>query len=298
MPAYQPLVNPHEQFLDNNGKPLANGKVYTYLAGTTTKAATYEDSAGSASNSNPVILDSAGFATIYLDTSKSYKIVVQDAYGVPQWTADNVTGGVPTGGGISGYPGIGIAVSTGTGWDTSFNPSHTIPASYVSVLNQNTTGTAAGITSNGTANQVWSMNATATAQGWQTVTAGGGMVWPPTGTAGIPNYNGSSAWGTSYSSANPIPSNFIGRQVVTKTANYTTAVLDDVVLMNSASATTVTLTTTGIVSGKLYRVKNLSTGAVTVQGATGNIDGAANVTLAAQYQSMDFVFDGTNLWIM
>ncbi len=40
------------------------------------------------------------------------------------------------------------------------------------------------------------------------VSGGGSMAWPGGG-AGIPNYNGSSAWGTSYSSGNTIPSNFI-----------------------------------------------------------------------------------------
>jgi len=37
--------------------------------------------------------------------------------------------------------------------------------------------------------------------------SGGGMTWPAL--AGIPNYNGSGAWGTSYSASNPIPANFI-----------------------------------------------------------------------------------------
>jgi len=38
--------------------------------------------------------------------------------------------------------------------------------------------------------------------------SGGSMTWPAGG-AGIPNYNGSSAWGTSYSSGSTIPANFI-----------------------------------------------------------------------------------------
>jgi hypothetical protein len=38
--------------------------------------------------------------------------------------------------------------------------------------------------------------------------SGGSMTWP-TGGAGIPNYNGSSAWGTSYNASNTIPANFI-----------------------------------------------------------------------------------------
>jgi hypothetical protein len=37
---------------------------------------------------------------------------------------------------------------------------------------------------------------------------GGSMTWPAGG-AGVPNYNGSSAWGTSYNASNPFPANFI-----------------------------------------------------------------------------------------
>lgn len=38
--------------------------------------------------------------------------------------------------------------------------------------------------------------------------SGGSMTWP-SGGAGIPNYTGSSAWGTSYSASNAIPANFL-----------------------------------------------------------------------------------------
>ena len=39
-------------------------------------------------------------------------------------------------------------------------------------------------------------------------TSGGSMTWPGGG-AGVPNYGGSSAWGTSYSATNPFPYTFI-----------------------------------------------------------------------------------------
>lgn len=35
------------QFFDNSGNPLSGGKIYTYLAGTITAAATYTSSSGS-----------------------------------------------------------------------------------------------------------------------------------------------------------------------------------------------------------------------------------------------------------
>lgn len=62
------------QFFDNNGDPLAGGKVYTYEAGTTTPKTTWSDAAETTPNANPIILDSGGRATIYW--SGSYKVVV------------------------------------------------------------------------------------------------------------------------------------------------------------------------------------------------------------------------------
>ena len=46
----------------NNGQigPLNGGKVYFYVAGTSTPQDTYTDSTGKTANANPVILDSAG----------------------------------------------------------------------------------------------------------------------------------------------------------------------------------------------------------------------------------------------
>ncbi len=54
------------QFLDDNGDPLAGGKLYSYEAGTSTPLATYTDVTGSVANSNPVILDSGGRASVWI----------------------------------------------------------------------------------------------------------------------------------------------------------------------------------------------------------------------------------------
>ncbi|MBO0358632.1 hypothetical protein J0X19_11805 [Hymenobacter sp. BT186] len=79
------------RFLDANGKPLAGGKVFAYAAGTSTLKDTYTDSAGDTANFNPVILDSRGYADIWLGQG-DYKIVVLDANDVLQLTIDNVAG--------------------------------------------------------------------------------------------------------------------------------------------------------------------------------------------------------------
>lgn len=82
------LQAPYNQFLDDNGTPLNGGKVYTYLAGTTTPQATYQAITGSSVNANPVILDSAGRAEIWLDGS--YYIKVTDSLDNLIRDADNV----------------------------------------------------------------------------------------------------------------------------------------------------------------------------------------------------------------
>jgi len=69
--------------------PLVGGKIYTYIAGTTTAKATYTTAAATVANANPVILDSNGEATIFF--SGAYKIVVKDSAGNTRYTVDNVT---------------------------------------------------------------------------------------------------------------------------------------------------------------------------------------------------------------
>lgn len=81
---------PRLQFSDANGVPLAGGFLFSYAAGTTTPLATYQDSLGTAANTNPIVLDASGSATVFL-SSAAYKIVLQDLNGVVQWTQDNVS---------------------------------------------------------------------------------------------------------------------------------------------------------------------------------------------------------------
>jgi hypothetical protein len=76
---------------DNDGNPAIGGLLYTYTAGTTTNLATYTDVALSVPNTNPVVLDSAGRATIYLTPLAAYKFVLKNALGTTLWTQDNIT---------------------------------------------------------------------------------------------------------------------------------------------------------------------------------------------------------------
>lgn len=77
---YPLLTNINTQFIDDCGRPLAGGKVYTYEANTTTPKATYADTEGLAVNTNPVILDESGRANIHLDTG-AYRIRVLNKKG-------------------------------------------------------------------------------------------------------------------------------------------------------------------------------------------------------------------------
>jgi hypothetical protein len=86
-PQIVPLVTPRKQFLDHNGNSIALGKVYTYRTGTTLSQTTYTDGTGTIPNANPVILDSAGRASIYLGcTQPPLKVVVYSRFDVLQWS--------------------------------------------------------------------------------------------------------------------------------------------------------------------------------------------------------------------
>lgn len=85
------LPNPKVQFFADDGSFLVGGKVYTYEPGTTTPKATYTTSAGTVSNTNPVLLDSRGEATIFW--SGNYKVAVYDADDNLIYTVDNVNPG-------------------------------------------------------------------------------------------------------------------------------------------------------------------------------------------------------------
>lgn len=82
--------SPKMQFESAAGVPLSGGKVYTYTAGTTTPQATYTDSTGSTPNSNPIILNSRGEASIWLGAA-NYKFKLTDANDVEIWTVDYIS---------------------------------------------------------------------------------------------------------------------------------------------------------------------------------------------------------------
>lgn len=91
----------HKPFLDNNGKPLNGGLIYTCVASTACTVSfpggppsnpqtTYQDKGETTPNTNPVVLDYTGWAPIRLASGENYKIVAQDRNHVQLWTLDNV----------------------------------------------------------------------------------------------------------------------------------------------------------------------------------------------------------------
>jgi hypothetical protein len=86
---FKAMVLPRQYFWDNDGNSLALGKVYFYQAGTLIPKDTFTSEAGDTPNPNPVILNSEGYASIYLDGS--YAIVVDDADDANIWSVDPYT---------------------------------------------------------------------------------------------------------------------------------------------------------------------------------------------------------------
>lgn len=99
MPIVKISPSPRHQFEDDNGVPLAGAKLFTYLAGSTTKQATYKTSVGDTANTNPIILDSAGRTPsgLWLVAGVNYKFVLApstdtDPPTSPIFTEDVITG--------------------------------------------------------------------------------------------------------------------------------------------------------------------------------------------------------------
>ena len=87
-----PIWGAGAQLFDNNGNPLSGGQVFTYLAGTSTPAATWTTPIGNIQNSNPIVANAAGRLTneIWFPVSGSYKFVLKDANDVLIATYDNI----------------------------------------------------------------------------------------------------------------------------------------------------------------------------------------------------------------
>ncbi len=96
-----------QKFFNNNGQPLVSGQLFSYQAGTTTPLATYTDSTGNTSNTNPVILNARGEANVWIPPNVAYKFVLEDSSGSVIWTVDQVVNNQL----ITLYGGVDIGVA-------------------------------------------------------------------------------------------------------------------------------------------------------------------------------------------
>lgn len=88
------LPNARQTFYDVDGLPLVGGKVYLYVPLTTTPKNSWVDINLTTLNTNPIILDALGSASIF--GSGQYRQVVTDVNGNLIWDAITVTSGAGT----------------------------------------------------------------------------------------------------------------------------------------------------------------------------------------------------------
>jgi len=89
IPGFGHLSNPYIVFNDANGKPLSNGTVETYIAGTTTAYNTLKDWNGTY-NGAIITLDIYGGCTIIAPETQGLKLIVKTSTGAAYKTFDNV----------------------------------------------------------------------------------------------------------------------------------------------------------------------------------------------------------------
>jgi hypothetical protein len=113
----------NEQQSDANGDPLIGGKIWTYLAGSTTPTATYTDDTGGTPQANPIILNAFGLpdssAPIWLAEGVSYKFVFTDA--------DDVATRPP----VDDISGVNDAATSASEWvESGFVPTYVSATSF------------------------------------------------------------------------------------------------------------------------------------------------------------------------
>ena len=112
-----PFLKPH--FHNNAGTPATGYKLYSYDSSTQDEIPLYKDPAGTIEYTNPLILNSRGEpdgASIYLDNTKVYKLILKTESDVPVWTETAVQG--VNGNGGTSVPVINLPGFTVLGNDT------------------------------------------------------------------------------------------------------------------------------------------------------------------------------------
>lgn len=79
------------QFLTNTGAVCSGCLLNAYLTGTTTRQDTFTEVTLTTANANPIVLDSAGRATIFLSATSYRFVLTNSTGGTTYWTRDNVS---------------------------------------------------------------------------------------------------------------------------------------------------------------------------------------------------------------
>lgn len=84
------IIYPLLKAFNTDGQPLSGGLAYTYGLGGTAHKTTYSNPERTIANKNPVVLNPAGEARIFLAAKDECKIVCKNSAGDTIWTAENV----------------------------------------------------------------------------------------------------------------------------------------------------------------------------------------------------------------
>jgi hypothetical protein len=126
------------QGIGPGGVVLVGGQLNTFAAGTSTPQATYTDSTQTTPNTNPVILNANGQASVWLDPKLSYKFLLNDSNGNFVGSQDNIAGLLSAPNVVIGPPASGTALTV-NGATSGVG----VPPLVVNDLNANTSGGAA-----------------------------------------------------------------------------------------------------------------------------------------------------------
>ncbi len=67
---------PIQKFFANNGRPLINGRLFTYEGGNVDSSCHYTDADGGTANTNPIVLNFRGECRVWIDPQQAYKFIL------------------------------------------------------------------------------------------------------------------------------------------------------------------------------------------------------------------------------